>query len=177
MTVSLGFAITMAVVFMFLVPTVLMLFLSHTKWFKWLTLCLGLAYFCVLIIGVFGKVDIADTVSVSFENNGMWFSAFNFILFNSSISNFLINIFMFFPLAVIIFAFFKKHLFLKTVILAFCLSIFIETMQFVLPISRTVELTDIIFNTLSGIISFLYFYQLKILNRKIFTTNSSCESK
>ena len=41
----------------------------------------------------------------------------------------------------------------KTVILSLCLSLAIELIQFVLPINRYTELTDILFNVISGIIS------------------------
>ena len=168
MVFSLWFVIFMVVLFMFLLPSVFVMFFNHKPWLKWVVLCFFIIYLLVLFAGVFGKIDITqNTVYITFENNGLPFNAHNFLWWNFDKANVLINLFMLFPVCLIIFAFCKKHTFLKTIILAFCLSAFIETMQFILPVSRTVEITDLLYNTLSGIIGWLYFYLLIKLNKKL----------
>ena len=67
---------------------------------------------------------------------------------------------MMFPVGFLVYIFSKKHRFIKTILIALILSFVIEFYQFMLPISRTTELTDLLFNGLSGIISAIYCYFL-----------------
>ena len=142
---------------MLVLPTILILTLkNHPKALKICAIILSIIYFSLLFIGT--------TFSVSIKNNNLsikpnftkpWFSM-RFLLFNFSKRNTLINLALLFPIGFIVDVFSKNHKILKTVIFSLALSIFIEMSQFILPVSRTTELTDILFNTLGGTISAFY---------------------
>lgn len=168
MVISLITAIILSVFFMAVLPAFFLVVFYKKPALKWITLVFSILYFALLFAGVFGKVDIdAQTVSITFESNGSWFVASNFSWYSFDTVNVLLNLFMLFPVGAIVLALTKKHVFLKTVLLSFGISLFIEFMQFVLPINRTVEVTDLLYNTLSGIIGFLFFLcVLKIFNRR-----------
>lgn len=60
-----------------------------------------------------------------------------------------------------VYIFSDKYNFVKCVFISFLVSLTIETYQFVLPITR---LTDLVFNTFSGVISGAYCALLKKLS-------------
>ena len=80
---------------------------------------------------------------------------------------------MLFPIGFIVHVFCKNHKFLKTILYSFLISLFIENYQFILPISRTTELTDLLFNTLGGVLS-AKFIKAK-LNVQIIIDSSKAE--
>jgi len=167
MIISLALAIILAVIFMLITPSVFLILFYNKTYLKWIILGFFMLYFGLLCIGVFGKIDIdAQSVGITFENNGPWFRVSNFSWYSFDITNVLINLFMLFPLGAIFLGLKQRKPLMKTILLAFCLSVFIEFMQFVLPINRTVEVTDILFNTISGIIGFIFFWLILKLFKK-----------
>lgn len=143
-----------AFLLMVAVPIVLVFALkNHQKLLKILTIILACGYFVCLFIGT--TADISMTLSktiIEFNFTKKWFNI-DFLLYDFDLDNILINLFMFFPLGFIVYVFADKKPFVKTIIAALCLSIFVELYQFILPIERFTELTDLIFNTTSGLIS------------------------
>ena len=152
-------------ILMFILPTILLITLKkHTKPLKILTIILSIAYFILLFIGTTFKISIKNNnliIYPNFTNN--WFSM-RFLLYSFAKRNILINIALLFPIGFIVQVFCKKNKFLKTILYTFLLSLFIELYQFILPVSRTTELTDILFNTLGGFLSAAYCYILRKIN-------------
>lgn len=162
MTINLHFAILIAIMFCFIIPTFLMIFLK--KHHKALKICAGVL-FCVylglLFIGTTATINIKNSnLIINLNFNEPWFSL-DFDWFETSKTNVLINLFLLFPLGFVVYTFSEKHQFLKTVLFSLLLSIIIELYQFILPVHRNTELSDIIFNTLSGVISAAYCELLK----------------
>ena len=62
---------------------------------------------------------------------------------------------MLIPVGIYIGALFNKPL-IKTMIIGFCIGLFIELMQFILPIDRTPQLSDFLLNGISAVIGCLY---------------------
>ena len=139
---------------MVVAPIVLVFALkNHQKALKITTIIFACAYFVCMFIGV--TCELHTTLSktiVYFDYNHPWFSM-DFLPYDFDLDNILINLFMFFPLGFIVYVFEEKKCFSKTIIFALCLSILVELLQFTLPIRRFTEITDLIYNTLSGLIS------------------------
>lgn len=144
----------LAFILMVIVPTVLVFTLkTHPKALRVATIVFACVYFICLFIGTTCTLDIdLKTVNIGFNFTEKWCSI-DFLLMDFRLGNMFVNLFMFFPLGFIVYVFAKNQPFKKTVIFALCLSLFIELYQFILPIYRNTELTDILFNVISGLIS------------------------
>ena len=150
-----------AFLLMVVVPTILVFALkNHQKALKITTFIFACIYFVVLFIGTTCVLNIdSNTTKISFDFTKDWFSI-DFLWFDFRLGNMFINLSMLFPLGFIVYVFANHKPFLKTILFAFLLSLLIELYQFVLPIYRNTELTDILFNTLSGVISATYCFVL-----------------
>ena len=122
---------------------------------------LMIIYFSLLFIGTAFKVTVKNGNLVIYPNFSYGWFSMKFIPYRFSLTNILVNLALLLPSGFIVFMFVKKHKFLNTILFAFFVSCFIELYQFALPISRATELTDILFNTLSGLISASYCLILK----------------
>ena len=144
-------------------PTVLVFALKkNQKALKITTIVFACIYFVCLFIGTTAKLEIsADKVTVAFNFTEPWCSL-DFLFLDFSLKNMFVNIVMMFPLGFIVYVFTNKKPFAKTIIFALCLSLFIELYQFILPIYRNTEITDIIYNVLSGVASATYCLILKM---------------
>jgi len=167
---SIKLVIAIALFLMIALPTILLFALkNHQKALKICTIILMIIYFSLLFIGTSFSVTVKSGNLVIAPNfNKEWFSL-NFVAHNLSSTNILVNLALLLPTGFIVYIFAKKHRFLKTILFAFLLSLFIEFYQFVLPVSRATELTDIILNTLSGVISAIYCFILEkcgVFNRE-----------
>lgn len=153
-----------AFIFMVVFPTTMFFALkNHQKTLKVITLVFATIYFVMLFIGTTCVLDITlKSTHISFDFTKEWFSL-DLLWFDFRLGNMFINLSMMFPIGFIVFVFAKKNRFLKTILFAFLLSLFIEFYQFMLPIYRNTELTDIVFNTLSGLISATYYFVLSKL--------------
>ena len=61
----------------------------------------------------------------------------------------------------------KSHLFLRTILLTFLLSLTIELLQPLITFSRSADITDLITNTAGGIIGYACYFVFRPLLRKI----------
>ena len=153
--VYLGIAI--AFIFCLIIPTVLVFALKkYKKALKITTLIFLSIYLILLFVGTTAELGYHETTATfKVVFNKSWFTP-SFMWFGTGLLNVLVNIFLLFPIGFVTFVFAKKHKFLKTILFAFVLSLFIETYQMVLPIYRNTELGDIVLNTLSGVLSAIY---------------------
>ena len=144
----------LAFLLMVAIPTILVFALKNNpKTLKITAIVFSCIYFVCLFIGTTCTLDIDfKTVNIGFDFTKKWCSI-DFLLMDFRPGNMFVNLFMFFPLGFIVYVFEKDKPFKKTIILALCLSLFIELYQFILPIYRNTELTDILFNVTSGLIS------------------------
>ena len=161
MKININLAIILISLLMVVLPTLLLIVLKkHQKALKTTAIVFAVVYFVMLFIGTTFKFKIIDDyVLVSADFSKEWFSM-RFLPYSFAKRNMLVNLVMMFPVGFLVYIFSKKHRFIKTILLALILSFVIEFYQFMLPISRTTELTDLLFNGLSGIISASYCYFL-----------------
>jgi glycopeptide antibiotics resistance protein len=161
MKININFIIILSSILMVVLPTIILFaFKKHKKALKITAVIFAVVYFILLFIGTTFKFKVkGDFVFINADFSYDWFSM-RFLPYSFSRRNIIINLAMFFPIGFLVYIFSKKHRFLKTIIFAFLLSLFVEFYQFALPVSRTTELTDVLFNTLSGIISSIYCYFL-----------------
>ena len=164
MRISINLTIILAIlafILMVVLPTVILIMLKkHKKALKITAIIFAVVYFILLFIGTTFKFKFkSDFVLINADFSGDWFSM-RFLPYSFATRNVLINLAMMFPIGFLVYIFSNKNRFLKTILYAFLLSLFIEFYQFMLPISRTTELTDLLFNTLSGMISAIYCYFL-----------------
>jgi glycopeptide antibiotics resistance protein len=143
-----------AFILMVIAPIILVFALkNHQKALKIITTIFACGYFVCLFIGTTADINMTSSkTTIDFDFTKKWFNI-NFLLYDFDLDNILINLFMFFPIGFIVYVFADKKPFIKTIILALILSIIVELYQFILPINRYTELTDLIFNTTSGLIS------------------------
>ena len=144
----------LAFLLMVVTPTILVFALkNHQKALKVTTIIFSCIYFVCLLVGTTCTLDIdLKTTKIGFDFTKEWCSI-DFLLMDFRLGNMFVNLFMFFPLGYIVYTFSKHKPFRNTIITALCLSLFIELYQFILPIYRNTELTDILFNVTSGLIS------------------------
>lgn len=161
MRININLAVILMILLMVALPTILLFALKkHQKALKITAIVLAVIYFILLFIGTTFKFKIkGGFVNISADFSYKWFSM-RFLPYSFAVRNILINLAMMFPLGFLVYIFAKKHRFFKTILFAFLVSVLIEFYQFALPIARTTELTDLLFNTLSGIISAIYCYFL-----------------
>ena len=158
MSINFVFAVVASVVLMVLWPAILLVFVKNKKHLQTAVKLLSIVYFCFLAIGVLGKIDLSNgNFSVTFETTNKWLDFNKFTVYSFGTFNVLINLYMLLPVGAIGYACFDEHKFAKTIALSFFISLFIETLQLILPVARSVELTDLLYNTLSGIIGYCLF--------------------
>ena len=159
--------ILIALILMIVLPTVLIFALKNKpKALKTCAIVLSVIYFSLLFIGTSFVVKIKNNNLVIYPDFSKEWLSMKFLTHNFSMTNILVNLILLFPLGFIVDVFAKDKKFLKTILLSFLISIFIELYQFVLPVPRTTELTDVLFNTLSGALSASYCFLIKKLNSK-----------
>lgn len=145
---------------MFLFIFVIPLFLKR-KTFVILYLSI---YFLVLSLGVFFDITLTkESISFSLLLTKIWANNPISIAYFNSLSV-LINLFLLFPLGFICPIVIKKCTIIKIIILGTVVSFTIEFLQFLLPIIRYPEVLDIINNTISVILGYMYY----LLVNKIF---------
>lgn len=173
-------ALVMFVLMVIIPPIILKIFRSKPRVIKILSICLGIVYAVLLVIGTTADVSMKNhIVSIKYPNSAAWFSM-RFAVLNGGIAHILINLVLLFPIGYLVYVFSSKHCFFKTVLVSLGVSIIIETYQFILPINRSTELADLIFNTLSGVLSATYceiLKRFKLFEFKIAILNQNKELK
>lgn len=148
------FALFLSFLFLFIIPIFII------KYTKKLSIILYLTtYVILLVLGLFTDVNIGKN-SIDFNifiDNKWCASKLTIAYFNPY--SVLINLFLLFPLGVILPLLFKNKskLFIKIVIIGLLSTSLIEFLQFLLPIDRSPEILDIITNTISSILGYIYY--------------------
>jgi len=168
MQIALWLAITITFLFLIVLPIFLLIFNKNQKIFTTLSILFTIFYFILLIIGVTCTFNInLGFIEFYFDYSGISFGLNKFTLYDFGIFNVLINLSMFLPLGAIIVSFKKLKFYLwQTILISFALSFSIEFLQWALPIFRSVELTDLIYNTISGIAGYLVYFTIYYLSHK-----------
>ena len=156
-------------------PIILATLFEKKKLNKWLALSMLALFSIALICGVFSNFSKTDDyIHFYFDYSSPWASeTISFNIFKIGKFDLAVNLVLLFPVGVVLSLFlsYKKLRFSKQLLWLFVvglsLGLFIETMQFILPISRAIQLSDVILNTISCIIGGLYFLLCNLLANKI----------
>ena len=150
-----------------LLTAIFILFVNNEKVKIIVPTILLILYSIVLAVGVFSDISFGDGIKVVWDFSGKWAS--KDIIWSpvpESMWGFLTNITMLVPIGLYIGTVCKKPL-LKSVIIGFATGLFIEVMQFILPVPRFPQVSDIWLNGVSTILGCLYAMLFVWAKRKI----------
>lgn len=166
---NINIVLTILIILFVGLPTTVFLVLKNNKYIKVLYTVLICLYIAIICLGCFTNISFSKGLTFSPYKHSTWFAhKFVFDVFSTKIKDFFINIMMLIPLGYLLPALFKKNVVVKTIIFGFVFSLSIELTQFVFPISRLPQLSDIIFNTLGCAIGTLFFVLVKVIKNKIY---------
>ena len=175
MTVSANFCYSLFIFLFLFCPVVFAVLYKKEKLNKVLALILLGLYIVALIIGVFTKASIKNGVfSIRLDYSAGWANkTIKFNILKTRKVDFLINSVLLFPIGVILSLFLsyknkpiKKQL-ISLLVVGFVIGLFIEFMQFLLPIARSVQLSDLLLNTISSVMGGLYFVFVNSITKKL----------
>lgn len=142
---------------MFMLPLLAIIFVKDTKKLRIITIVFLSLYLLVLLLGVWTRVQITKkVVNIYFDfSYGYFNKTINWGFKNLKISDICLNLIMFIPIG-ISYAVLSKRSYLRfiimSILIAGSISIIIELGQYILPIRRAVQLSDVVFNIISFII-------------------------
>lgn len=143
---------------LFILATILLVaFFNHDKIVKTLAIVFISFYILLLIVGVFSDCSISSSkIFIGFKPVTIWGGkTINLRFWHFSKIDLIINLFLLAPIGeVLALALIKnnkniKKIFFILFICGLCVGLFIETVQFFIPYSRSVQLSDVFFNTAS----------------------------
>lgn len=146
----------LAAICFILLPLVLLNVIKDRKKMNIAATVIFCCYLLVLFVGVFGKVEVgSSTTKISLDFSGQWCTKsikWNF----SHLSTFdiVVNLVMLIPVGIFVAYFAHRKwkiwgLLIFLVFIGIASGCFIEIFQFILPVPRSVQLSDIVFNTIS----------------------------
>ncbi len=150
-----------------ILPAFLKIFFGENKIVKGVNAVLLILFLISAFALTLGNVDIAQVVTINFEQSGEWFESeiyfFNLMRTHDIIQNLLFMT----PLG--IFTYKSDRFWVSNLWIAFAcgagLGFVIEALQFILPIARYPQVSDVLFNGLSAIIGFVAIFVVdKIVN-------------
>lgn len=131
-------------------------------------------YVCILLVGVWGKIDVGkDFVFVDFDFSKGWANKnVSFSFKNLTTFDIAVNLIMFIPVGFVVwFKTTNRKCWCRILLLVgvgLCCGLFVEIAQYILPVPRSVQLSDVVFNTISvmigGLICALYMLLFKRKN-------------
>ena len=174
MQISTPLVLSLGAVFFFVVPFAI-LFIKNKKAFNWTLSILFVLYVALLLCGVWFQTHCTwKTVSLKPNFSGKWCDKpINWNFAHLSLFDLIINLIMFIPLGIFISYKFKHKSLLSKLILLLCLGffagMFVELSQFILPVPRSVQMSDIFFNMAStfigGMIGLFYLWVFKKIKK------------
>ncbi len=172
-TLNMTFIIITAVVVLFIVPTAIILSCKNIQAFRIIMWIFAILFIICLLAFVLLYVEIYKSyVTIEFRLEGGWFSKNIELNLKKSKIDILVNTLMLMPLGAPLMAlFYKKGVKLKLLwatIIGLGIGVFIEFCQFMLPIPRTVQVTDALLNMISLFIGAVYFGLFMRLRKKIY---------
>ena len=157
-------------------PVILRILINKKRVNMVLAISLSCLFVIALCVGVFTNCSVIyPVIKIVFKTNGHWASEqIYFNVFNISAFDLLVNIVMLIPVGVIFTLFYYyrnskfsiKKLIICLLLIGLASGLFIETMQFILPIERTIQLSDVLLNTISCMLGGLYFLILLRIRKK-----------
>ncbi len=149
-------------IFYVLLPVALIMTEKSEKFQHRFALIASVVFFVGLLVGVLGKIDITETkVSLSFDFSGEWFEKRLNTTFKTTLADKIINILMLIPVGEMVCFVSKKRGnklgIVWSLLVGLLFGFVIEFLQFALPVPRSVQISDVVFNMFSTVIGYLYF--------------------
>ncbi len=173
-TINTTFAVIIAILCFVLIPTILILAIKNKKTLFIVACVFAALFFAALCICVLSSVAITkDVVTIKFVSNGQWCAKnINFSFSNLTKTDVIINLLMLFPLGAFstVIALRKdlKFPLVYAFLIGLSVGLTIETLQFILPVNRSVQLSDIIFNGISVLIGGIWFRIVSLFRKKLY---------
>lgn len=175
MQISTPLVLSLGAIFFFAVPFAI-LFIKNKKAFNWTLSILFALYVALLLCGVWFQTHCTwKSVSITPDFSGEWCAkSINWNFSHLTMFDTIINLVMFIPLGIFIsFKTTNKSTISKIILLlcfGFFAGMFVELSQFILPVPRSVQMSDIFFNMLStfvgGMIGFLYLWIFNKISKR-----------
>lgn len=168
-------------IYFLILPVFVMYFTKDDKKYRLIRNLLLSSFFIMLLIGVIGEIDFnKQTIYIGFNFSNGWFNKDIIWKFPRFKLDIIINLLMLIPIGEWALIESKRRK-LKTgiiyaVVCGLGIGLIVEFLQFALPVTRSVQLSDLILNTASSIIGYLYmalFYWIKMLILKIMGKHKS----
>ena len=165
LSLNINWVIILGFIFLFIIPLFLIKINKKILYKTYI-----FTYTILLFFGVLSDISI--------KNNTMFISlvttekiANNFLSISYvNIYNITINLLLFFPFGVTLPLINKNCTLLKLIIFSLFLSIFIEFLQFLLPIIRYPEVLDVITNIISVILGYIYYL---LISKSLFRSDKN----
>lgn len=146
-----------ALVCYFVLPLALILTIKNIKTLKIVTRVLAVVYAVILVIGVWSRVSVRDgVVNISFDySQGFLSKEISWGFSSLSFVDVALNLVMLIPVGIIFSVLSPEPIKMQLIwsfVIGLSLGIIIELGQFMLPVRRSVQLSDVLFNTLSVIL-------------------------
>ena len=142
-----------------------MIFVKNKNTLKILAIIYTVIFIILLYLCVTIDVDMDfDKVEITFRVGTEWCSkSINWKPISGDIKDITVNIAMLFPIGLIVNVFGSnlKYNVIKCAIIGFCIGVSIECVQYIFPVMRYVQLSDLLLNTLSAVIGGIYFAIIK----------------
>lgn len=144
----------LALICYFVLPLMILIFVKNYKSVKKITFALLIIYIVILVIGVWTRVDVTrNVVKISLDYSyGFFNKSIRWGFSNLKIFDILVNLVMLMPIGLSLVILKKEPfitLLIKSVILGFIVGFIVELGQYILPIYRAIQLSDVIFNMIS----------------------------
>ena len=172
MTFSTTFVLILGIFCYYALPMLIFFLVKNQKAQKITLIVLFCLFLCVLAVGVFGKIDIYNgVVKISADFSAGWANKpINWGFEHITKFDLLINLFMLIPVGIFVTMLSKNakwwQILLKSALFGLVAGVSIETLQFILPVVRSVQLSDALLNCASAVIGALYALPLCKLIKK-----------
>jgi len=173
MRLNLVFVLIVLSMFYFIVPILILVFVNNDRKYSQLKRIYLSLFFIALFFGVFCKIDITnEIIFIGFDLSGCFFNKLIITKFPKFKLDIIINLLMLMPIGEFVFLDKIKNRKKYTVFTALSFGIFIgfviELLQFMLPVVRIVQISDIIYNGISVLLGYIlfaiFFYIKEIIN-------------
>ena len=157
MKIPIVFVVISFILFYMVLPCIVWLCARKTKLGKAIVVVCSILFGIVLFFGITSKVSITENcVIVNFDYTNKWFGKpINLNVFDIDKIDFIINISMLVPIGLVVIYFNKRKLpnkLLMLTLIGLMIGLALETLQYILPVYRTVQLSDVVLNTVSVVI-------------------------
>ena len=140
------------------IPVMVLLLVKNKKVIFILSTILIVMFVVVLYFLTLGNVSIdSNVVFMGLDFSGEWCSkTIHLSLLYGDFGDVVINVAMLIPIGAYIViidnVFDKKHTLIKALVVGFIIGLSVETLQFILPVYRSVQLRDVLLNSLSTLL-------------------------